>query len=199
MEIKVIIVHGSEIIQQGLYVIIKNLFDQESVLLKSTEELKNYQTINGAKILVLVDSQLDHDMISKTPLYKHNSLSIIMIRNNSEAKTCQENCDCCFNLSDSKSRIYDLLNPFLITKNNNSENTSSSLLTVREIEVVKLVAFGKTNKEIAEELFISIHTVISHRKNITEKLGIKSISGLTVYAMLNNLIDTSTLDPESLI
>lgn len=199
MKIKVIIIHSSEIIQQGLYSIIENLFDHESVLLQTTDELNDYQTISGAKIILLVDAQLDHEVISNTPLNKHNSLSIILIRNHSEAKTCQENCDCCFYLSDSKSRIYDLLNPLLINESNNSENSSSSLLTDREIEVVKLVAFGKTNKEIAEELFISIHTVISHRKNITEKLGIKSISGLTVYAILNNLIDTSTLDPESLI
>ncbi|NJO92945.1 MAG: hypothetical protein HC831_31265, partial [Chloroflexia bacterium] len=49
------------------------------------------------------------------------------------------------------------------------------------------------------KLFISIHTVISHRKNITEKLGIKSISGLTVYAVLNKLIDTESINPEQLI
>ena len=72
-------------------------------------------------------------------------------------------------------------------------------MTDREIDVIRLVALGKTNKEIAEELCISIHTVISHRKNITEKLGIKSISGLTVYAMLNNLINVNSIDPGALI
>src|SRR5690606_28213921 len=55
-------------------------------------------------------------------------------------------------------------------------------LTSREKEVLKLVALGFSNKAIAEKLFISIHTVITHRKNITEKTGIKSISGLTVYS-----------------
>ena len=51
------------------------------------------------------------------------------------------------------------------------------------------VAKGKMNKEIADQLHISIHTVISHRKNISRKTGIKSVSGLTVYALLNNMID----------
>jgi DNA-binding CsgD family transcriptional regulator len=60
----------------------------------------------------------------------------------------------------------------------------------RELDVVRLVASGKSNREIAEELFISIHTVISHRKNITTKLGIKSVSGLTIYAVINKLIGT---------
>ncbi len=67
-------------------------------------------------------------------------------------------------------------------------------LTEREIDVLKLVATGCSNKEIAQKLYISIHTVITHRKNITEKLSIKSISGLTVYAILNNLIDDDSLD-----
>lgn len=61
-------------------------------------------------------------------------------------------------------------------------------LSPREKLVLKQVAVGLTNKEIADKLFISAHTVISHRKNITRKLGIKTVSGLTVYAILNKLI-----------
>ena len=63
-----------------------------------------------------------------------------------------------------------------------------NILTPREIDVLKLAAQGYINKEIAEKLQISLHTVISHRKNIAEKLSIKNISGLTVYAMMNGLI-----------
>ena len=66
-------------------------------------------------------------------------------------------------------------------------------LSEREIAVLSLVAQGKTNKEIADQLFISTHTVITHRKNITQKLGIKTISGLTMYALINNLTDTIPL------
>jgi DNA-binding CsgD family transcriptional regulator len=58
----------------------------------------------------------------------------------------------------------------------------------REKEVLRLVALGLTNKEIGEKLFISSHTVITHRKNISAKLGIKTIAGLTVYALINHLI-----------
>ena len=64
----------------------------------------------------------------------------------------------------------------------------SLVLSDREIEVLKAVALGFSNKEIADQLCISINTVITHRKNITSKLGIKTISGLTVYALLNHLI-----------
>lgn len=62
-------------------------------------------------------------------------------------------------------------------------------LSDREIDVVQLVALGKTNKEISDALYISTHTVITHRKNITSKLGIKTIAGLAVYAVLNGIID----------
>jgi len=66
-------------------------------------------------------------------------------------------------------------------------------ISQREKEVLKLVAMGMTNKEIAERLYISLHTVITHRRNITAKLGIKTIAGLTVYALLNKLISSEDI------
>lgn len=66
-------------------------------------------------------------------------------------------------------------------------------LSDRERDVLILVAKGFTNKEIASELNISPHTVISHRKNIVHKTGIRSVAGLTVYAVLNKLIDSEQL------
>ena len=66
--------------------------------------------------------------------------------------------------------------------------------TDRESEILVSVAKGMTNKEIADAHHISVHTVISHRKNITRKTGIKTVSGLTVYALLNNLIDQSDIE-----
>ena len=66
-------------------------------------------------------------------------------------------------------------------------------LSVREKEILVCVAKGMLNKEIADYYNISIHTVITHRKNITRKTGIKTIAGLTVYALLNNLIDSGSV------
>ncbi|MBR1881618.1 MAG: response regulator transcription factor [Muribaculaceae bacterium] len=73
------------------------------------------------------------------------------------------------------------------------EATVSYELSKRETDVLIQVAKGLTNKEIADKLNVSPHTVISHRKNIMHKTGIKSVAGLTVYAILNNLIDESFL------
>ena len=74
----------------------------------------------------------------------------------------------------------------MLFRSNNSENGD---LSEREKEILVAVVKGKMNKEIASEFNISIHTVISHRKNISRKTGIKSVSGFVVYALLNNLIE----------
>jgi regulator of cell morphogenesis and NO signaling len=65
--------------------------------------------------------------------------------------------------------------------------------TSRELEVLQLVACGFLNKQIADKLSISLHTVISHRKNITRKLQIKTVAGLTTYALLNGLISSKNI------
>ncbi|MDR1860266.1 MAG: response regulator transcription factor [Bacteroidales bacterium] len=69
----------------------------------------------------------------------------------------------------------------------------AATLSERELDVLQLVAKGCSNKEIADKLNISIHTSISHRKNITAKLGIKSASGLTIYAIINKLVNPDEL------
>ena len=65
---------------------------------------------------------------------------------------------------------------------------NTSELSPRETTIVRLVSLGLTNRQIADRLFLSAHTVMTHRKNISGKLGIKSVSGLTVYAIVNNII-----------
>lgn len=66
-------------------------------------------------------------------------------------------------------------------------------LSPREIEVLVLITKGLINKEIADKLNISLTTVISHRKNITEKLGIKSVSGLAIYAVMHGYVEAGSI------
>lgn len=75
-----------------------------------------------------------------------------------------------------------------------SPDNTSEELSDREKEVLIQVAKGLLNKEIADTLNISINTVITHRKNITRKTGIKTAPGLTVYAILGGLIDLESLE-----
>lgn len=62
-----------------------------------------------------------------------------------------------------------------------------------KLEVLVLITKGLINKEIADKLNISLTTVISHRKNITEKLGIKSVSGLAIYAVMRGYIEADSI------
>lgn len=75
-----------------------------------------------------------------------------------------------------------------------SSADSGEVLSDREKEVLVEVARGLLNKEIADRLNISINTVITHRKNITRKTGIKTTPGLTVYAILNGLVDINSIE-----
>lgn len=70
------------------------------------------------------------------------------------------------------------------------------LLGEREKEILSWVAKGKSNKEIASELFISVHTVTTHRRNICAKLDIHSTAGLTIFAIIHNLVKIEEISPD---
>lgn len=97
-------------------------------------------------------------------------------------------------ITDDIQKIENRLLEIYHTTAGHTETTNETYeLSDRETDVLIEVAKGLMNKEIATKLNISIHTVISHRKNINRKTGIKSVAGLTVYALLNNLIADNEL------
>ena len=67
------------------------------------------------------------------------------------------------------------------------------ILSDREIEVMALIVQGYINKEIADRLNIGLSTVITHRKNIMDKLGLKSVSALTIYAVMHGYVDINKI------
>lgn len=75
-----------------------------------------------------------------------------------------------------------------LLKANPASEEERGELSAREKDVLKQLSAGMTNKEIADILCISVNTVITHRKNISAKLGIRSASGLSLYALMNGLI-----------
>lgn len=96
--------------------------------------------------------------------------------------------DAVVELFDSAVSIKQKIRRAIDSKTSDDESVDNYNLSDRETEILVSVAKGLSNKEIAHKHNISVNTVISHRKNITRKTGIKTVSGLTVYAMLNNLI-----------
>lgn len=97
--------------------------------------------------------------------------------------------DLSFTLYDSVEHIVNVLSK--LDKQNRSaalQKNEDDNLTKREIEVLTGLVNGQMNKEIADSLNISIHTVVRHRKNITMKTGIRSQSGLTIYAISKKIV-----------
>ena len=86
--------------------------------------------------------------------------------------------------NDVSAKISSMINQ---TPNNDEQ------LSDREKDVIIALVQGMSNKEIADHLFISVNTVITHRRNIARKLQIHSPAGLTIYAIVNNLVDISTV------
>lgn len=198
---RVIVIHRSEIVRKGIIAILRNYFSLEYSQFQSISEFSNdNETIENSFLIVFVELFDSIDQSFLKNLQEKNTVKTVGICNKgTEAKNIYGFSNC-ISINSSSTELAELIADLL----NNIEplsdkKQSSTELSIREKEVLQLVALGNANREIAEKLFISIHTVISHRKNITEKLGIKSISGLTVYAILNNLIDTDSINPEQLI
>lgn len=74
------------------------------------------------------------------------------------------------------------------------EDAQLALLSERERDILKCVARGMANKEIADHLCLSVHTVTTHRRNLCAKLSIHSPAGLTIFAILHHLVDPSEVD-----
>jgi DNA-binding NarL/FixJ family response regulator len=84
------------------------------------------------------------------------------------------------------SRLQDIRPP--------EEADSTETLSQREKEVLICIVKGMTNKEAADKLFLSIHTIITHRRNVSKKLQIHSTAGLTIYAIVNKLIELKDIE-----
>jgi len=101
----------------------------------------------------------------------------------------------CLNLDDGKFELLEEFKAILGKRIKNiKEEKIKTGISGREKTIIKEVVSGLTNQEIANKLFLSIHTVTTHRKNITNKLGIKTVSGLTVYAILNKIVDIHEIE-----
>ena len=74
-----------------------------------------------------------------------------------------------------------------------TDETVQPSLTQREIDVLRLVVAGLLNKQIAQRLDVALTTVISHRRNLVRKLGIRSVAGLTIYAVTKGYVDAEQL------
>ena len=154
--------------------------------LATVSELKDLTESIGNVIIIINQDQLpaDHQNYFKKLNLHHPE--IVLFSNRKEKGL---NSDEVIFLNDTGTSVLKKLKEALGTeKDQHHESADSKILSDRETDVLRCVALGMTNKEIARRLFLSIHTIIAHRKNISAKLGIRTIAGFTVYALLNNII-----------
>jgi len=119
-------------------------------------------------------------------------LKCIVLRSALTGDAATEGCDGEISLMDSAEQIKEKLLR-VHTADRTEEDESSEQLSAREKEIIVGVVRGLTNKQIAEQLFISPHTVITHRRNIASKLQIHSAAGLTIYAIVNHLVELNDI------
>lgn len=194
MRNRVIICEASEIIANGLAEMIDSMAQFDVVArIDDPEHINEKITTTDANLLIINPSLLGfQNKEFLTQLGKeHPSIIVIALVTSYLNHTTLSPYNGIIEINDTRSKIISKMNEF--TQSETSKKPDDVELSKREIDVLVAVAKGMMNKEIADLMNISIHTVISHRKNITRKTGIKSVSGLTVYALLNNLIDESEL------
>jgi len=188
--ITIVVAEASYLIQKGLDAVLKKLGDNQ-VVQKMDKAEGLIESLNTLKpnILILNPDLFDFNIeLLRKECDKLEACKLVIISNDDDAKL-KYSADAFLHYNDEQAKILSCLEALkdeLITKDKNGK--SEEPISAREKNILKHIALGLTNKEIADKLFISIHTVVTHRKNITQKLGIKSVSGLTVYAILNNLI-----------
>ena len=194
MRNRVILCEASEIIVNGLAEIIDSMALFNVVMrLDSPERLSEKITTSDANLLIIDPMLLGfHNKEFLVQLGKeHPDVIIIALVTSYLDPAMLTPYSGIIELHDSRAKIISKINEF--AKSETTKKADDVELSKREIDVLVAVAKGMMNKEIADQMNLSIHTVISHRKNITRKTGIKSVSGLTVYALLNNLIDEKEL------
>ncbi len=189
-EIKIILAEKSYIIREGL----KKIFSgyHSIIIEKEITELSKNTNVLSEKLkydLLIINSDFFENSLNvfKTQFKKNDSSKIVVISYKyfDDLERFFENY---ILINETKQNIEKIFQEIFNKKSTGKSEIHDEELSTREKEILKEIALGNTNKEIAENLFISSHTVITHRKNITKKLGIKTVSGLTVYAILNNII-----------
>jgi len=192
----VIIISSADIVLAGLAEILKGSLANEIISLHRGDEMIDYPKMDGNILVITTSDEYEKsNVFIRQILFSASHLGFLTLH----LDTMTDYSNQTINLSDTTAlvcyKVNEVLTSFLAT---NARETGTEL-TRREIEVLQLLTKGYANKEIADQLFVSTHTVISHRKNISEKTGIKSASGLTMYAILKKIIDVGDINQDDLI
>lgn len=180
----------SYIIRKGLvYALSQSSTVSKVVELKELDDISYQLGILRPDALLINPMLLGHSSKNdvKQQLNLDKNISVIALVYNLIDERFYQSYDAVIRINDSESKIEEVLTACLVKEK--EKPSEQEELSEREKEILISVIKGMSNKEIAEYHNISIHTVITHRRNIGRKLDIHSVSGLTIYAILNKFID----------
>ena len=193
----VILIENSFIIQAGIEQLLLEIPELVLTEVYDGSEKKLVEKIQQKKpdVVIISPNILNETVRSvANQLNKNGVFPVGLVDNNTPENLCSP-FKLCLNINDDKYELLEILKNIAGNKTSEyAKKTIISELTNREVTILKQVVFGFTNQEIADKLFLSIHTVTTHRKNITRKLGIKTVSGLTVYALINKIVDLNEME-----
>lgn len=194
---KVLLIMPSRIVARGIEAILSEIgeFRVEGILtdLSHASEIR----LRNMDADVIIIDPLIFDYVSRENgrgrISEHSNAAVVALNSYPVNEEQLKQYDGAIGLYDEPVTMVKTLRESISLRSETPDNDGYDL-SAREKEILVCVAKGMLNKEIADYYNISIHTVITHRKNITRKTGIKTVAGLTVYALLNNLIDSSSID-----
>ena len=189
---KIAIAEPSILLRTGLEQLLHELPDAEIIF--STDNLSSlYARINALHPDILIVNPLLYDYAKRATIRAEfdslPNLRLIGLVTSYVESQHQRQFAGVIELNDDFQRIKSTLNQVTNSLQSDGDEPDTDPLSDREKEVLICLSKGLKNNEIADTLNISVHTVITHRKNIVRKTGIKSVAALTVYAILNNLIE----------
>lgn len=194
---RILIIEPSVIVAEGLRHIVDNLaeYTVTGILQDLGEDMETTLDDYDADLLVVDPAIFDTRTRSggKDLIKNWINVPVIALITNAMDASLISAYDGAIYLTDKSDEIEQKLSATM-RSNPSDQRGDGEELSAREKEILVCVAKGMLNKEIADHFNISIYTVITHRKNITRKTGIKTVAGLTVYALLNNLIDMNTME-----
>lgn len=187
---KILIIEPSVIVREGVSSIVTGIKeDVELSFVETVDEVFQMGQPELFKMVLVNPSMLNGSKKSvnrlRTLFAKENIVGLV---SNVYDRTLYEDFADNIFINDKRETIVKIFSKHLKASASHNDNANLTL-SERETDVLKLLAAGKANKEIAADLFISVHTVVSHRKNISAKLGVKSTAALVIYAVANGLID----------
>lgn len=192
----IVILEASRVICEGLMVILyQSDLDCRILRVESLEDLSEMLESTAIDILIANPLQfVNREKEVRRIRKNHPSLSVAGIDYGIIQKQSML-ADISFTLYDTPEHILQCLTKLdNKSRKENKQKGEDDNLTKREIEVLTGLVNGLMNKEIADSLHISIHTVVRHRKNITMKTGIRSQSGLTIYAISKKIVAIEDLE-----